>query len=67
VEQRKLVKQAKAALAKLDGTTSNETVSSKKYSKRHKETTATVNQPDPDMQAEYVSDIKQAQEATEKA
>jgi hypothetical protein len=66
VEQRNLVKQAKAALAKLDGTTSEGTGSSRKSSKKPKETAATDSQPDPDLQAEYMSGIKQAH-ATEKA
>ncbi len=61
------MKQPKAALAKLDGTTSKGTESSRKSSKKHKETDATASQPDPDLQAKYVSNIKQAQEAAEKA
>jgi hypothetical protein len=60
VEQRDLLKQAKAHLAKLDGTTSKGTESSKKSTKKPKETTATAFQPDPALQAEYMSDIKQA-------
>jgi hypothetical protein len=36
-------------------------------SKKHKEAATTASQPDPDLQAEYVSDIKQAQEVAEKA
>jgi hypothetical protein len=66
VEQCKLVKQANAALAKLDGTTSKGTGSSRKSIKKPKEAAATANQPDPDLQAEYVSDIKKVKEATEK-
>jgi hypothetical protein len=50
VEQRKLVKHVKATLAKLDGTTSKETGSSKKPSKRQKEATATAGQPDSNLQ-----------------
>jgi hypothetical protein len=60
VEQCKLVKQSKAALVKLDGTTSNGTGSTRKSSKKHRETAATGSEPDPDLQAEYVyvSDIE---------
>jgi hypothetical protein len=65
VEQCDLVKQAKAALAKLDGTTSNGTGSSRKSSKKLKETAATARQPDPTLQADNLSEIKQAQEAAE--
>ncbi len=67
VEQRKLVKQAKATLAKLDGTTSKWTGSSKKPSKKHKEAVAIVSQPYPDLQADYVSDLEKAKEAVKKA
>jgi hypothetical protein len=67
VEQLKLVKQAKATLAKLDGTTSKGTGSSKKPFKKHKEAAATASQPDPNLQAEYHLDLKKAKEAAEKA
>jgi hypothetical protein len=67
VEQHKLVKQVKATLAKLDETASEGAVSSKKSSKKPKKAAATASQPDPDLQAEYVSDIKKAKVATEKA
>jgi hypothetical protein len=49
VEQRELVKQAKATLAELDGTTCNGTGSSKKPSMKHKEAADTDIQPDPDL------------------
>jgi hypothetical protein len=49
VEQHKLVKQAKATLAKLDGTTSKGTETSKKPSKRHKEAAATADTPEPNL------------------
>ncbi len=62
-----LVKQAKAHLAKLDGTTSEVAGSSKKSTKKPKETAAAASPADPALQAEYMSDIKQAQEATQKA
>jgi hypothetical protein len=67
VEQHDLVKHAKTHLAKLEGTTCEETGSSKKATKKLKETAAAASQADPALQAEYVSDIKQAQEAAEKA
>jgi hypothetical protein len=41
--------QAKATLAKLDGTTSKGTGSSKKLSKKRKEATAIAGQPEPDL------------------
>ncbi len=65
--QRNLVKQAKAALGELDGTTSKGTGSSWKSSKKPKETATTASQLDPDLRAEYLLEIKQAQDATEKA
>jgi hypothetical protein len=49
VEQLKLVKQAKAVLAKLDGTTSKGAGSSRKSSKKPKEAAAAASQPDPDL------------------
>jgi hypothetical protein len=67
VEQHKLVKQAKATLAKLDGTTSKGAGTSKKPSKRHKEAVVTADTPEPNLQAMYQSDLKKAIEATEKA
>jgi hypothetical protein len=48
-EQRELAKQAKTTLAKLDGTTSKETGSSKKPSKKHKKAAAIAGQPDHDL------------------
>jgi hypothetical protein len=61
------VKQAKATLAKLDGTTSKGIGSSKKPSKKHKKASGTASQPDPDLKVEYQSDLEQAKEAAEKA
>ncbi len=58
VELCNLMKQAKAALAKLDGTASNRTGSSSKSSKKPKEAATTASQPDPTLQAEYLSEIK---------
>ena len=57
VEHHNLVKQAKSALAKLDGTTSDGTGSSRKSSKKPKDTAATAIQPDPTLQAEYLSEV----------
>ncbi len=57
MEQHNLVKQAKTALAKLDGTTSKGAGSSRKSTKKPKETAAAASQIDPAQQAEYVSDI----------
>ncbi len=57
-EQRKLVKHAKAALAKFDGTTSKGIGSSKKPSKKHKEVAVTTSPLDPNLQAEYQSDLE---------
>jgi hypothetical protein len=66
LEQGKLVKQAEAHLAKLDGTTSKVTGSTKKPTNKPKETTVAASPADPALQAEYVSEIKQAQDAAEK-
>ncbi len=57
----------KATLAEHDGTTSKGTGSSKKPSKKLKEATAIASQPDPNLQAEYQSDLEKAKEAAEKA
>jgi hypothetical protein len=65
VEQHKLVKQAKATLAKLDGSTSEGIGTSKKPSKRHKEAAATADTPEPGLRAIYKLDLKKAQEAAE--
>jgi hypothetical protein len=67
VEQCELVKQAKATLAKLDGTTSKGTETSKKPFKRHKEAAATADTPESDLQAKYQSDLKKVKHAAEKA
>ncbi len=67
VEQCKLVKQAKATLAKLDGSTSKWAGFSKKPSNSHKEAVATADTPEPDLQAVYQLDLNKAREAAEKA
>jgi hypothetical protein len=58
LEQCNLVNQAKAHLAKLDGTTSKGTGSFKKSTNKPKETAAAASKAEPALQAEYVSDIK---------
>jgi hypothetical protein len=67
VEQCNLVKQAKAALAELDGTTSNGAATSKKSSKKHKKAGAPANTAEHDLQAMYHLDLKKARKATENA
>jgi hypothetical protein len=67
MKQRKLVKQAKATLAKLDGATSEGIGSSKRSSKKHKEAAGTAGTPGPDLQTIYQLDLKKAKKATEKA
>jgi hypothetical protein len=52
LENCKLVKQANAHLAKLDGTTSKATGSSEKPTKKPKETTAVASPADPALRAE---------------
>ncbi len=59
LEQCELVKQAKAHLAKLDGSTSKVTGSSNKATKKPQETAAAASPADPALQAENVSDTKQ--------
>ncbi len=66
LEQCKLVKQAKATPAKLDGTLSKGAGTSKKPFKRHKEAMAMADTPEPNLQAMCQTDLKKAREATEK-
>jgi hypothetical protein len=61
------VKQAKATLAKLDGTTRKGIGSSKKPSKKHKEAAATASQPNPNLQDKYLFNLEKAKEAAKKA
>jgi hypothetical protein len=49
VEQQELVKQAKAALADLDGTTSEGAGTSKKPSKMYKEAAVSADTPEPNL------------------
>jgi hypothetical protein len=67
VEHFSRVEQAKAQLAKLDDSTNGEAGPPKKSTKKSNVTTAEASQADPALQAELVSEIKQAQEATDKA
>jgi hypothetical protein len=60
VEQRSLVKQAKAALAELDGTTSKGGGTSKMSSKKHKEAAAPADAPEPNLQAMYQLNLEKA-------
>ncbi len=66
VEQHNLVMQVKAHLAKLDKTTSKGTGLYKDSTKKPKETAVAASQAHPALQAEYMSDIKQAQDTAEK-
>jgi hypothetical protein len=67
MQQRKLVKEVKATLAKLDRTTSKRAGTSKKPFERYKETMVTTDILEPDLQAMYQSNLKKAREAAEKA
>jgi hypothetical protein len=63
-----VIKHAKAQLAVLDRSTDGEAGTSKKSTKqKFNATTAEASQADPALQAKPVSDIRQAQEATDKA
>jgi hypothetical protein len=65
VEQCKMAKQAKAALAELNGATSECAGTSKKSSKKAKEAMATANATEPKLQANFLLDLKKAKEVTE--
>ncbi len=65
VEQRNLAKQAKAALAELDRTTSEGAGASKKSSKKHNEATAMVDAFESNLQATFQLDLEKAREAAE--
>jgi hypothetical protein len=64
VEEHNLVKQAKAAQAELDKTTSKGAGTSKKSSKKHKEAAAMADASEPNLQAMYQLDHVKAREAT---
>jgi hypothetical protein len=67
VEQRNLVKQAKAALAEIDGTTSESATASTKSTTKHKDSVATADASEPNLQAIYQLDLEKAKEAAENA
>jgi hypothetical protein len=64
---RSRIKLAKAQLSKLDNSTNGEAGTSKKSTKKSNVTTAEARPTDPALQAELVFEIKQAQEAADKA
>jgi hypothetical protein len=64
--QKELAKQAKTALALLDGV-SKGAEKSKKSSKKAKEAKAVAKAADPKMQANFLLDLKKAKEAAENA
>jgi hypothetical protein len=65
VVQRNLAKQAKAALAELDRTISEDAGTSRKSSKKNKEGTATADTPEPNLRANFQLDLEKAKEAAE--
>jgi hypothetical protein len=69
VEQCDLAKQAKAALAELDGATSEGAGTSRKSSKKKKtnEGVAMADASEPDLRAIYQQDLEKAKEAVENA
>ncbi len=67
VEQCSVIKQAKAHLAELDGSTDREAGTSRKSNKKSNVTTAEASQADLTLQADVMSEFKQAQEASGKA
>jgi hypothetical protein len=67
VEHCKLTKQAKAALAELNRATSKGAGTSRKSSKKAKEAMATADATEPNLQADFLLDLKKAREGTENA
>jgi hypothetical protein len=67
VEQRNLVRQAKATLTEQDEATSKGERTSKKSSKNAKQAAAMADAPDPELCAIYQQDLKKAKEAAEAA
>jgi hypothetical protein len=61
------IKQAKAQLAKLDDSTNGEAGTSRKFNKKSNVATAKASPADKAMQADLMTEIKQAQEAADKA
>jgi hypothetical protein len=62
-----VIKQANAQLAELDDSTNGEAGTSKESTKKSNMTTAEASPAGPALQTGIVSEIKQAQEATDKA
>jgi hypothetical protein len=67
VEQRSRIKLAKAQLTKLDDCTNGEAETSRSSTKKSNLTTTEASPTDSALQAELVSEIKQAQEVADKA
>jgi hypothetical protein len=67
MEQCSVIKQVKAQLAELNDSTGGEAGTSRKSNKKSNVTTAEASPTDPALQTDIVSEIKQAQEATDKA
>ncbi len=67
VEQRKMAKQAKAALAEIDVGISKGAGTSKKSSKKAKEAPTMADATEPKLQENFLLDLKKAKEATENA
>jgi hypothetical protein len=67
VEQRRRIKLAKAQQAELDDSTNGQAGTFKKSTKKSNVTTAAASQADIALQADIVTEIKQAQEAADKA
>jgi hypothetical protein len=67
MDQRSVIKQVKAQLAKLYDSTGREAGTSRKSNKKSNVTTAKASPADPALQTGIMSEIKQAQEATDKA
>jgi hypothetical protein len=71
MEQRNLVKQAKAALSELDGSTSEGAETSKKCSKssskKHKEAAAMADASEPNLHDMYQLDLEKARDTAEHA
>jgi hypothetical protein len=65
VEQHEMAKQAKAALAEPDRATSKGAETSKKSSKKAKEAMAMADATEPELQANFLLDLKKAKEAAE--
>jgi hypothetical protein len=65
MEQHNLAKQVKATLVELDGYTSEGAGTSRKSSKRNKEGMATADASEPNLQANFLLDLKKAKEAAE--